>query len=128
MTGAPAEAPLVPVVIITHTCVDYVGRAIRSALAQTWSPLEVIMVDDGSTDATAGLIAGFDDARLRYVRQENAGPNAARNHGVRLARGDFIAFLDCDDWWVPEKISRQMARLRGMAAARVVHALATRPE
>jgi len=87
----------------------YLRDAIESVLSQTQPLLETIVVDDGSTDGTAEVIAAYED-RVRSVRQANAGPAAARNQGVALARGDLIAFQDADDVWHPEKIARQMAR------------------
>ena len=88
----------------------YVGETLASILAQTQPPLEVIVVDDGSTDGTPERTRSFGTA-VRCVRQENAGPAAARNRGVAEARGDLLAFLDADDLWHPEKLSRQAAAL-----------------
>jgi glycosyltransferase involved in cell wall biosynthesis len=118
--------PLVSVVLITHNCVAYLEQAIRSVLAQTWTHLELIVVDDGSTDETGLVVQRFDDPRLSYVRQDNAGPNFARNHGIRKARGDFIAFLDCDDWWLPLKLERQVARMIAQPELGLVYSLAVR--
>jgi glycosyltransferase involved in cell wall biosynthesis len=87
----------------------YLGEALDSILQQTYRPIEIIVVDDGSTDATPAVAAGCGD-RIRYVRQENAGAPTARNLGLRLARGEFLAFLDSDDLWHAEKLERQMLR------------------
>ena len=87
----------------------YLAEALDSILAQTYRPLDVILADDGSTDGTADLAAGYKD-RIRYVRQDNAGSPAARNLGLSIAKGEFVAFLDADDLWHPEKLHRQMAR------------------
>jgi glycosyltransferase involved in cell wall biosynthesis len=87
----------------------YLAAALDSILAQTWPPLEVIVVDDGSTDGTAHIAAGY-GAEVSYIHQVNAGPAAARNRGLDAARGEFIAFLDADDLWHKEKLARQMAR------------------
>ena len=87
----------------------YLGKALDSILAQTYRPVEVIVVDDGSTDGTAAVAARFGQ-QLRYFKQSNQGPAEARNAGIRMAVGEFIAFLDADDLWHPEKLDRQIAR------------------
>ena len=104
----------VTVVIPAYNAAAWVGQTVASALAQTHRPLEVVVVDDGSTDGTAdaALAAAGGDPRLRVMRQENRGCAAARNRGIREARGDLIAPLDADDLWHPEKLTRQVAALR----------------
>src|SRR6185436_1211829 len=102
---------LVSVVIPTYNRAHLVAQTLESVFAQTWPRLQVIVIDDGSKDDTEGAVAPFRD-RIRYVKQENAGLAEARNHGMRLASGDFIAWLDSDDLWVPEKIALQMAALQ----------------
>ncbi len=87
----------------------YVGEALDSMLAQTRPLHEIIVVDDGSRDGTADVVASY-GSRVRLVRQENAGPGVARNTGVRHADGDLVAFLDADDLWHEEKVARQLAR------------------
>jgi glycosyltransferase involved in cell wall biosynthesis len=104
------EPPLVSCVIPVFNGERHVGEAIDSVLGQNHRPLEVIVVDDGSTDATADVVQSRGDA-VRYVRQANAGPSSARNHGVQLARGALVAFLDADDRWLPGKLARQIAAL-----------------
>jgi glycosyltransferase involved in cell wall biosynthesis len=118
--------PLVSVVIIAHNCAQYVGHAIQSVLEQTWPRLELIVVDDGSTDATGAVIQRVSDQRMKYVRRTNKGPNAARNEGIRHARGDLIAFLDCDDWWLPAKLEKQIAKAAGHPEIGLVYSLAIR--
>lgn len=86
----------------------YLEEALRSILAQTYEPVEIIVVDDGSTDGTPSVARGF-GARVRYVQQPTAGPAATRNFGVAMAAGEFVAFLEPDDLWHPEKLARQMA-------------------
>jgi len=101
---------LVTVVIPTRNRPDMVTRAVRSALAQTHAALEVIVVIDGPDPATAGHLAGIEDPRLTVIELErNRGAADARNLGVERGRGDWIAFLDDDDEWMPEKIAQQMA-------------------
>ena len=107
---ASAE-PLVSAVIPAHDCDRYVGAAVRSALAQTHERLEVVVVDNGSTDGTADVLRAFGDSvRLVYEGRRGLGP--ARNAGAGAARGDYVAFLDCDDLWVPEKTEIQLAAFR----------------
>jgi glycosyltransferase involved in cell wall biosynthesis len=99
----------VSVVIPSYNYARFIREAVDSALAQTVPPLEIIVVDDGSTDNTLEVMAAYaSDARVRYLRQENSGLSAARNAGIRAARGEFIALLDADDRWKPEKLSRQL--------------------
>lgn len=108
-SGSPG---LVSVVIPTRDRAGLVGRAIRSVLSQTWSDLELLVIDDGSADATAEVVAGFADSRIQLVSCRPAvGPGAARNEGIRRARGQWVAFLDSDDEWLPEKLEWQVARL-----------------
>lgn len=85
----------------------FLDETLQSILAQTYRPIELIVADDGSTDGTLAILSGYGD-RIRVVTQETAGPAAARNLGLRAARGEFVAFLDADDLWSPEKLARQM--------------------
>jgi glycosyltransferase involved in cell wall biosynthesis len=108
-------APCVSVAISTWNRAHLVGRAIRSALAQTFDDFELLVVDDGSTDATPEVLAGVDDRRLRCVRHErNYGISRTRNTALGLARGVWLAFLDDDNEWAPDYLERQLA----FAAAR----------
>jgi glycosyltransferase involved in cell wall biosynthesis len=100
----------VSAVIPVHNGEAFIEAAIESALSQTTPVLECIVVDDGSTDATSDVVRGFGDA-VTYVSQPRSGVSAARNRGTREARGDFVAFLDHDDVWLPEKLERQLALL-----------------
>jgi glycosyltransferase involved in cell wall biosynthesis len=104
----PGDPGLVSVVIPTYNRAYVLGDAIRSVLAQTYRPLEVIVVDDGSKDNTEEVVRAFRD-EVRYVRQENAGVAAARNVGFTLARGEFIGLVDSDDRWLPWKVALQVA-------------------
>jgi glycosyltransferase involved in cell wall biosynthesis len=106
------DSSLVSVVIPAYNRSGVLRQAIDSVLAQTHSDLEVIVVDDGSTDDTAALVAEYDDDRVRYVGHErNRGRSAARNTGIEASNGEYIAFLDSDDRWLPHKLERQLDRL-----------------
>ena len=100
----------VSVIIPTYNRAATVLGAVQSALDQTYSSIEVIVVDDGSTDDTAERLSIF-LPRINFLRQKNAGPSAARNYGARHANGEILAFLDSDDVWMPDKIARQVALL-----------------
>lgn len=115
--------PAVSVVLPTYNRAPLLGRAIRSVLGQSYGDFELIVVDDGSTDGTAGVVAGFGDRRVRFLQlKRNAGAGAARNAGIRTARGRFLAFQDSDDEWEPSKLSEQMAAFeRGPASLGVVY-------
>ena len=101
--------PLVSCVVPAYNSSRYVAEALDSILAQTYSNLEVIVADDGSTDDTATIVRRYGD-RVSYVQQETQGPAATRNLGARSATGEFLAFLDADDLWHAEKVERQLDR------------------
>jgi glycosyltransferase involved in cell wall biosynthesis len=102
--------PSVSVVIATYNYGRFLAGAVESVLAQSFRDLEAIVVDDGSTDDTGKVIAPYlSDARIRYERTDHVGQPAAKNTGIRLARGKFIAFLDADDLWLPPKLEKQIA-------------------
>lgn len=115
-----SAAPLVSAVIPTYNYARYVAGAVESVLAQSFDDLEIVVVDDGSTDETADTLHPFLD-RIRYIRQEHRGLAAARNTGIRVARGPYVAFLDSDDLWLPEKVSVQSARLDDDPAVGLVY-------
>jgi glycosyltransferase involved in cell wall biosynthesis len=102
--------PAVSVVLPVRDSATFVAEAIHTVLAQTYGDYEIIVVDDGSTDGTADVVAAF-GAAVRLVQQEPSGAATARNRGVREAHGELIAFLDADDLWVPDKLERQMVIL-----------------
>jgi glycosyltransferase involved in cell wall biosynthesis len=104
---------LVSVIIPAYNAELWIAESIGSVLAQTWRELEVIVVDDGSQDATPDIVAGIGDPRVRLIRQENRGQCVALNLGVLEARGDYIKFLDADDWLNPGHLAAQMAALDG---------------
>lgn len=98
---------MVSVIIPTYNRAAYLGEAITSVLDQDWNALELIVIDDGSSDATPDILRGLPEG-VRWLRQDNRGIGAARNVGIGLATGEFLAFLDSDDRWCPDKLSRQL--------------------
>jgi len=104
--------PTVSIIIPTYNRSRLLARAVKSVLNQTYQDFELIIVDDGSTDGTKEVVAGFNDVRIRYVRhEENRGEAAARNTGIKAAMCDYIAYQDSDDEWLPEKLAKQMELL-----------------
>lgn len=103
-----ATRPLVTAVIPAYNAEKTIEESLRSALRQTHDHLDIVVVDDGSTDRTAAVAAGI-DRRVKVLRKENGGPASARNVGIEAAEGDFIAFLDADDAWDEDKTERQLA-------------------
>lgn len=110
----------VSVVIPCYNGERFIADAVRSALTQTVLPLEIIVIDDGSTDGTVEAVRSIDSPIVSVVSQTNQGESAARNHGISLAKGDWVGFLDADDIWVPEKLERQFARLHESDSDRVI--------
>lgn len=108
--------PLVTVVIPSYNAERYLADAVRSSLNQTYEPIEVVVVDDGSRSAQAAALESIDDPRLRVVRQENGGVASARNRGAREGSGELIALLDADDRWLPAKLDVQWEILQAQAA------------
>lgn len=109
----PAADDLISVVIPAYNRAATIFASVNSVLKQTWKNLEVIVVDDGSEDETEQLIRGLRDPRVRYERHEkNLGACAARNTGIRIARGTWIAFQDSDDLWLPEKLETQLRAVK----------------
>ena len=107
----PVSAPLVSIIVPAFNAERFVARALRSALGQAYPNLEIIVVDDGSTDRTAEIVRSCSDPRIRLVVQANRGQAAARNHGIRLSAGKYVTFLDADDAYLPAKVERQVAFL-----------------
>jgi len=107
------ERPLVSVVIPAYNAAKYLAESVASVLAQTYGPFEILVCDDGSTDGTAEVAKNFGPP-VRYFRQENKGPAAARNLGLRNAAGKYIAFLDADDLWHPRKLELQIALMEAV--------------
>jgi glycosyltransferase involved in cell wall biosynthesis len=101
--------PEVSVIIPTYNRANIISRAIRSVLAQTYENFEIIIIDDGSTDNTEEVIQSFSERRIRYLRHKvNRGRGTVRNKALTEARGEYIAFLDDDDEWLPTKLERQL--------------------
>jgi GT2 family glycosyltransferase len=111
LASDPAR-PTVSVVVPTYNRSATLGPTIESVLAQTMTDIELLVVDDASTDETETVVAGYDDGRVRYLRHDrNRGGSAARNTGIEAARGRYVALLDSDDVWDPRKLERQVACL-----------------
>ena len=120
MSGANV---VVSVVVPVHNGEPFVRRALQSVIAQDYRPLEIVVVDDGSTDGTARIareVANTCDVPLRYVFQERRGPAAARNRGIGIAEGEIIAFQDADDVWTGDKLTTQLGLLAQHPAASIV--------
>jgi len=117
----PQDCNKVSVIIPSYNYGSYVGDAVESALNQTFSPSEIIVVDDGSIDETPIVVKKFSDARVKYFWQENAGVSTARNRGISESSGDLIAFLDADDVWDPHKLEKQVEALRADTKLGLVH-------
>jgi glycosyltransferase involved in cell wall biosynthesis len=106
---------LISVVVPTYKRRDWIGQCIKSILDQTYRSFEIIVVDDGSDDDTESIVRALDtDARIRYFRQKNQGPASARNKGIKEAKGNWIAFLDSDDQWLPWKLEVQVKVMKSL--------------
>ena len=110
----------VSVIIPAYNAADRVARAINRALAQTLPVLEIIVVDDGSADDTVQVASSF-GSPVRVVSKPNGGPASARNLGASLARGEWLAMLDADDWWFPRKNEIQLAYIAGEENVGLTH-------
>ncbi|HYA40446.1 MAG TPA: glycosyltransferase family 2 protein [Syntrophobacteraceae bacterium] len=112
----------VSVIIPTYNRNKCVTRAIDSVLSQTYDEYEIIVVDDGSSDSTDKVLEPY-KAKIHYIYQVNAGPAAARNTGIQISKGEWVAFLDSDDIWLPRKLERQLAESRRLNADLCFHDL-----
>jgi glycosyltransferase involved in cell wall biosynthesis len=106
-----SEGPLVSVIIPTYNRAGLIGETVENVLRQTYANIELIVVDDGSTDETRSVLRSY-GSRIRSIFQENAGAAAARNRGIAMAKGDIVAFQDSDDTWHPTKLARQVSLLQ----------------
>lgn len=114
-------APRVSVLIPCYNAGPYLGQAIQSVLDQTYQDLEIIVVDDGSTDDTAAVAKSFPS--VRYIHNAHSGISVSRNLAIREARGEMVAFLDADDMWTPDKLEKQLAYLDSRPDCQVVYTL-----
>lgn len=100
---------MISIVIPLYNKASHIARTLESVFSQTYTDYEIVVVDDGSTDGSADIVAEISDPRIRLVRQPNAGVSAARNLGIREARGEFVALLDADDLWNPDYLATQIS-------------------
>ena len=120
MTRPAGDLPLVSAIIPTYNGASYMAETIESVLAQDYTRIETIVADDGSTDDTLEILHRYGD-RIRNLMLPHRGENAARNAAIGASTGDYIAFLDHDDLWLPDKISRQVAALQENPRAGLCH-------
>lgn len=97
---------MISVIIPLYNKEHYIAQTLNSVLNQTYTDFEVIIVNDGSTDKSTDIVLGFKDKRIKLINQDNKGVSAARNSGINMAKGDFLAFLDADDEWYPEYLEK----------------------
>jgi len=107
----PSDMPAFSIVMPTYNRADSIGKTLEACLAQTVGDFELLVVDDGSSDDLETAVAKFNDPRIQYIHQENAGPAAARNTGADAATGRYIAYLDADDSWYPDYLERVQAQI-----------------
>jgi glycosyltransferase involved in cell wall biosynthesis len=112
--------PLVSILIPAYNAEEWIADTIRSAIAQTWQRKEIIVVDDGSRDGTAGVARRFASKEVTVASKENQGAAAARNHALQLSKGDYIQWLDADDLLAPDKVERQLAALGETGGRRIL--------
>ena len=102
---------LVSVIVPTYNVEEYISRTINSILAQTYSNFELLIIDDESPDRSVEICQQFKDSRLKIISQKNRGLAGARNTGIRNAKGEYLAFLDADDLWLPKKLENHVQHL-----------------
>lgn len=113
--------PRISIIIPAYNALRFLPQTVASALAQTWQDFELLVVDDGSTDATSAWVAQHPDARVQLIQQTNQGAATARNTGIAATRGAYIAFLDADDLWEPTKLEKQVECLEAQPKVGLVH-------
>lgn len=125
--------PIVSVVIPAYNAERFIRRSLESVLRQTYSHIEILVSDDGSTDGTANVVKSYEDPRVHYSYQPNRGQGPARNAGIRQAKGDYVTFLDADDFYLPTKVERQVEFLQQhpeyqIAYCNALHFYSDRPD
>ncbi|MBU0571393.1 MAG: glycosyltransferase, partial [Candidatus Omnitrophica bacterium] len=113
--------PFFSVIIPSHNRKPFLKKCVDSVMAQNYSDFEAIIIDDGSTDGTDELLASYTDDRLTYIRQDNHGVAHARNRGLEKAVGEFIAFLDSDDWWTIDKLKKTAEYIHNLPQIKIFH-------
>jgi len=116
-----SKQPFFSVIIPTFNRYRFLKKAVDSVLPQTFEKFELIIIDDGSTDRTDSLISSYNDKRITYIYQQNQGVANARNKGLELAKGKFIAFLDSDDWWDKEKLKKTLGYIKKYPNISIFH-------
>lgn len=114
------KKPAVSIIIPTYNRANSISRSVNSILNQTYKDFEIIVIDDGSTDNTEEIISAISDERVKYYKQKNAGACSARNYGIELSRGEYIAFHDSDDIWYPQKLDKEIDILKKYSEVDVV--------
>ncbi|MFO7258616.1 MAG: glycosyltransferase family 2 protein [Bacteroidota bacterium] len=116
-----ADQPLVSIIMPTYNRAHLIGETIQSVIDQTYTNWELLVIDDGSEDGTEAVVTGFADSRILYDKLDHTGYiGKARNHGIKKSRGEYIAFLDSDDLWRPDKLEFQLKLLRQYPEARLI--------
>lgn len=116
-----STSPLISVVIPAYNCEKTIQATLNSVCQQTYTALEIIVINDGSTDDTLGILNAFQDSRLKVLTYDNSGASISRNRGISAANGDFIAFVDADDIWLPDKLAEQLAALQQASQSAVAY-------
>lgn len=117
----PYPRMVVSCLMAAHNAASTIEASVESVLGQTFRDLELIVVDDGSTDDTVGALAGIEDSRLVILRQPQRGPSAARNFAIAHSCGEYVAPIDADDIWLPRKLELQMEAIQSRAGASVAY-------